>query len=118
MLDIILKAGRVEGYENLVDVGIKNGKIVSIEGRINEDSRELIECKGNIISEPFVDLHTHMEKTYLDHLTDEGTLMAAIEAFFEYAENSFSKEDVKTRARKMIEKCIENEQGFCDPMLL
>ena len=112
MLDIILKAGRVEGYENLVDVGIKNGKIVSIESRINEESKELIECQGNIISEPFVDFHTHMEKTYLDHLTDEGTLMDAIEAFFEYAENSFSKEDVKTRARKMIEKCIENGTGF------
>ena len=62
MLDIIFKSGRVEGYENLMDVGIKNGKIVSIESEINEKSQETIECKGKIISEPFVDLHTHMEK--------------------------------------------------------
>ena len=38
--------------------------------------------------------------------------MAAIEAFFDYTENSFSKEDVKRRARKMIEKCIENGTGY------
>ncbi|WP_162473933.1 hypothetical protein [endosymbiont 'TC1' of Trimyema compressum] len=46
MLDIILRSGRVEGYENLVDVGINNGKIVSIESRIQEEGQEVIveEC--------------------------------------------------------------------------
>lgn len=112
MLDILLKSGQVEGRENLVDIGIKDGLIVSIHENITEESKEIIDCQGKLVSEPFVDLHTHMEKTHLDHLTDEGTLMAAIEAFFDYAENRFSKEDVKARARKMVEKCIENGTGF------
>ncbi|AMP20736.1 hypothetical protein AZF37_05695 [endosymbiont 'TC1' of Trimyema compressum] len=48
----------------------------------------------------------------MNNLTDEGTLMDAIEAFFEYAEHSFTKDEVKLRARKMLEKCIENGTGF------
>ena len=62
--DLLIKNGTVvdgsgnPGYR--ADVGVSGGKIAAI-GRINERAKQTIDAEGHIVSQGFVDGHTHMD---------------------------------------------------------
>lgn len=70
MLDTVLKNGRVvDGTGNPWfhgDVGIKNGVIAEI-GKIDSESQETIDARGQYISPGFIDGHCHSDLMVLDH---------------------------------------------------
>lgn len=62
---ILLKNGEILNVINAkssnFDILIHNGKIVEI-GKINDnESYDIIDCKGKIITQAFVDIHTHLK---------------------------------------------------------
>lgn len=62
--DLVIKNGTVIDGSGMpayrADVGVTGGKIASI-GRITENSSEVIDAEGHVVSPGFVDGHTHMD---------------------------------------------------------
>jgi N-acyl-D-amino-acid deacylase len=47
------------------DIGIVNGKIAAIGGRLSDDAREVIDADGAIVTPGFIDTHAHYDGQYL-----------------------------------------------------
>jgi len=65
MLDILIKGGEVVdglgGKPYLSDIGIKDGKIVELGGKISSPAHQKISAEGAIVTPGFVDIHTHFD---------------------------------------------------------
>ena len=65
MLDLLIQNGLVfDGLGSqpaLMDVGIRDGKIVSIEPSIAEPSQTIVDATGLWVTPGFVDIHTHYD---------------------------------------------------------
>lgn len=65
MYDILIKDGLVfDGQNNPaknVDVAIKDGKVVKIAAKIDENASQVIDAKGQWVTPGFIDLHTHYD---------------------------------------------------------
>ena len=63
--DILIKNGKViDGTGNnwfYADIGISNGKIISIERKINGTAKKMIDASGLMVAPGFIDVHTHLE---------------------------------------------------------
>ena len=64
MLDLLLKNGEiVDGSGNhsyLGDVAIRHGLIQAI-GVVNEESKEIIDISGMVVTPGFIDTHSHSD---------------------------------------------------------
>jgi N-acyl-D-amino-acid deacylase len=63
--DIIIKNGKIiDGSGNswyYGEIGVKDGKIATIQRVINGSAAKIIDAKGLIVSPGFIDVHTHIE---------------------------------------------------------
>ena len=106
-LDLILRQAQlVDRDRALVDVGIENGRIVEIAGRIVADAPEE-RLDGRLVIPGFVESHIHLDKScILDRCHNEkGTLAEAIAAVAA-AKRAFTEVDIYARARRTLEKAI------------
>jgi N-acyl-D-aspartate/D-glutamate deacylase len=80
-LDLVLKNGRVvDGTGNpwfFGDVGIKEGVIAGV-GRVDQEGRETIDVRGEVISPGFVDGHCHSDLMVLDNPHSEIKLQQGV----------------------------------------
>ncbi len=60
--------------ESLLDIGIANGRIISIEENLAGDAEQLIDAQGNLVTESFVNPHLHLCKVHTLQLMDEEAL--------------------------------------------
>lgn len=65
MYDLVIKGGKmIDGTGNpwtLVDLAIKDGKIVKIEKNIAEDTKEILDVRGSFVTPGFIDTHVHSD---------------------------------------------------------
>lgn len=80
--DILIVNGKlVDGTGNswrYADVGIKDGKIVSIGNLKNSDAKSRIDATGKIVSPGFIDVHTHIEGNDLKYPTAVNFIMDGV----------------------------------------
>jgi len=63
--DILIKNARTRfSKEKLLDIGIKDGRIVKIRENLNETGNRLIDAAGKLVTESFVNGHLHLCKVY------------------------------------------------------
>jgi cytosine/creatinine deaminase len=109
-MDTILRNARIDDDEidDLVDIGIADGRIAAIEPHLSADGREF-DLGGRIVSSGFIETHIHLDKSrILDRCKSEkGDLDEAIEEVAR-AKKEFTPEDVYERGRQTLEKCILN----------
>lgn len=75
--DVLIKQARLRGIpESLVDIGISGGQIASIEERISEEAKSVIDAQGSLVTESFVNPHLHLCKVYTLQMMDEDALTA------------------------------------------
>ncbi|MDQ3007734.1 MAG: amidohydrolase family protein [Chloroflexota bacterium] len=73
--DILIRNARMRGRsESLLDIGIANGRIISIEENLAGDAEQLIDAQGNLVTESFVNPHLHLCKVHTLQLMDEEAL--------------------------------------------
>ena len=72
--DILIKNAKTRKCEELVSIGIKDGKITAIEKDLKEDARQIIDAKGNLVTESFVNGHLHLDKVYTFVMAGETAL--------------------------------------------
>ena len=82
MLDIkITNAKTRKTGKELVEIGIENGKITAIAPSAEGEAKQVIDAKGKLVTESFVNGHLHLCKVY--------TLeMAGQDALKEYNDNN------------------------------
>lgn len=108
-MDIIIRKVRLENEKDLMDIAIKDGKIVAIEGNIEGDAKKVIEADGRVLIPGLVESHIHLDKALIaDRLPNRsGTLAEAIEVTAKL-KPTFTKEDVEERARRALMMLVKN----------
>jgi cytosine deaminase len=110
-MDILIKNGRVMELDEIADVGIGEGKIVTIESEIKDDAREIIDAEGCLISPAFVDAHVHLDKCLcMDRLKSgrEVATLADMIVAQRSLKEGFTREDVAARAREAALMAVHN----------
>ena len=64
MYDLKIINAKTRNNENLVSIGIKKDKIADISDILPEDAKEIVDAKGNLVTESFVNGHLHLCKVY------------------------------------------------------
>ncbi len=63
--DILIKNAKTRfEKEGLVDIAIKDGRILSIEATSGPDAQQIIDAQGNLVTESYVNGHLHLCKVY------------------------------------------------------
>jgi len=64
MFDLIIRNAYLRKQDGIYDIGINKGKIFDISRKINDKGEIEIDANYNFVSPPFVDTHTHMDKSF------------------------------------------------------
>lgn len=97
--DLIVKGGTLPDG-TVADIGIKGEVIAAIEARIDAEAGRVVDASGNLVSQPFVDPHFHMDATLsygLPRINASGTLLEGI-ALWGELKPLLTHEAVKERA--------------------
>jgi cytosine deaminase len=108
-MDLIIRNARLLGREQqIVDVGIENGRFSAIRPNLEAEA-ETLDVQGRLVSPGLVETHIHLDKSgIVDRCRAErGDLDEAIREVAN-AKRNFTPEDVYNRARRTLERCILN----------
>ncbi|KXA89335.1 hypothetical protein AKJ62_03330 [candidate division MSBL1 archaeon SCGC-AAA259D14] len=108
-MDLLIKNTHIFDDKDKKDIGIENGKISEI-GSVKGEAKKIIDVDGRLIYSCFIDPHIHLDKVLIaDDLPSNksGTLKEAIELIWD-RKKKYTVEDVKKRAKKVMEKGISN----------
>ena len=109
-MDTILRSARIADRPDatLVDIGIENGRIASIQPGLDADA-QVYHLGGALVTPGFVETHIHLDKScILDRLSSQrGGLNEAIGEVARLKQG-FTAEDVYERAKRTLEKCVVN----------
>lgn len=108
MFDLVLKNAQLPFQTNSANIGIKEGRILSISSENLLGAKEL-DLEGNVVLPPLVEMHTHLDTvlTAGDPVFNQsGTLGEAID-IWSIRKQSLTKEDVKNRASKALKMLME-----------
>jgi len=97
--DLIVKGGTLPDG-TVADIGIKGDRIAAIEPRLAAEAGRTVDATGNLVSQPFVDPHFHMDATLsygLPRINASGTLLEGISLWGEL-KPLLTHEAVKERA--------------------
>lgn len=72
--DILIQRAQLRGQTQLGDIGIADGKIVTLAEHLEGNAELTIEARGNLVTESFVNPHLHLCKVYTRQMMDEGAL--------------------------------------------
>lgn len=108
-LDLILRNAHIAGLAAdapVVDIGVREGRIVAIEADLAAEGEEL-DVAGGLVSPGLVETHIHLDKSRIldrcgpspDRGTDHMMRVAAVKP-------GFTVEDVYDRARATLEQCL------------
>jgi cytosine/creatinine deaminase len=112
--DLLVRRGKLLGKVDgeLVDIGIKNGRITKIEAAIAGNGDMEIDAGGKLVSPPFVESHIHLDSALTagePRWNQSGTLFEGIGIWSDRKQN-ISIEDVKNRAIATLKQ--QAEQGI------
>ena len=111
---MLIRNVALRGREGKWDILVEEGIIKKIEQDIAADGHEIVEGRGNLAMEPFVEPHIHLDTTMSagePRWNMSGTLFEGIECWSERKE-MLTLEDVKRRAKKALEWQIANGIQF------
>jgi cytosine deaminase len=110
-LDILVKNVALEGVDGLRDLGIANGRFVSIEPPSTTTAATMIlDAEGRMAVPGFVEPHIHLDKALISErapVNVSGTLTEAIEILWEIKRN-YTAEEIADRASRVLTRAIEN----------
>lgn len=108
-VDLVLRNARIADEAALTDIVVSDGVIVDVAPGYDHPAREEIDCAGRVVIPGLVESHLHLDKALLDRERPnrDGTLAGAIAVTGEL-KRGFTAENVRRRARQVIEQAIVN----------
>ncbi len=112
MSKTLIKNAKLRGEDDCKDILISNGKFEKIAKNISgEETYTVIDAMGNLVTEPFVDPHVHLDAVLvsgkLKRQNKSGTLLEAIDIWGEW-KVGLTKEIIKENARQVIKWYVAN----------
>ncbi len=127
MLDLVIRNVVLTDERTGQDIGVKDGRIVDIQSRLEASGDREIDGGGYLLSPPFVDSHFHMDSTLSygrPRVNASGTLLEGIQLWGEL-KPELTHTEIKDRAHRLcrwaIAKgnlAIRTHVDICDPSLL
>jgi cytosine/creatinine deaminase len=126
--DLVIRNSRLRADpERLVQIGIRDGRIAAIGPEAIEGGT-MLDARGNLVTEPFVDAHLHLCKVYTLHMVGDealvryttggmGAAMSAIEmaaAVKERYEESWIYTNARRALLKGLRHGVLHVQAFAD----
>ena len=74
--DILIKNAKTRKCAELVSIAIEGGKIAAIEKDLQADAKQVIDAKGGLVTESFINGHLHLDKVYTLQMAGEAALKA------------------------------------------
>jgi cytosine/creatinine deaminase len=105
--DLVLRDARLADG-TATDIGVRDGRIAAIAPGLPTEGAEVEDCLGRLVSPGFVETHIHLDKTCtIDRCPCETQRFphGAMQRVSDI-KHSFTVEDVTSRARRTLEKCI------------
>ncbi len=108
-MDLLIHNVRVWDDKPLMDIGIKNGKIVAIEEGIKASATDAIDAEGRAVIPGLVEPHLHLEKAFLHRRLPPvlGTLEEAIRVTG-ILKSKQERNDVLDRSRQVLDMAVKN----------
>ncbi|MCX7975804.1 MAG: amidohydrolase family protein [Bellilinea sp.] len=76
-LDYLIKNAKTRfSGSNLLEIGIKDGKIAAIAPKVEGEAKQVIDADGHLVTESFVNGHLHLCKVYTLAMMDDEALGA------------------------------------------
>ena len=126
-MDLIIRNANLPDGRIGIDIGIKDGQILTLERELKTNSLNEIDATGYLVTPPFIDAHFHMDATLSlgkPRLNQSGTLLEGIELWGELKPD-LTIEVIKERALKYCDLAvargllgIRSHVDICDPRLL
>ena len=114
MLDIKITNAKTRNTgKELVEIGIENGKITAIASAVEGEAKQVIDAKGNLVTESFVNGHLHLCKVYTLEMAGQAALK-------EYNDNNMGGAMTSIERAADFKACydekwiIENVRKACD----
>ncbi len=63
--DLVIRSAQLRQQRGLVDIGITDDAVAAIAARLDAPGSEEIDAAGRLVTEPFVDCHFHIDKSFL-----------------------------------------------------
>lgn len=108
MFDLVLENAKIPFQEKLVNIGIKDGKIISISQEELKGSKKL-DIESNVLLPPLVEMHTHLDTVLTagdPYFNQSGTLGEAIN-IWSIRKQALTIEDIKSRASRALRMLME-----------
>jgi cytosine deaminase len=102
MYQLIVRGARL--HDEVLDVGIADGRIERIAPGIDGRAEREVEAEGRVVTPPFVESHVHLDTTLTagePRWNESGTLFEGIQIWSE-RKKSLTREDVVTRATELL----------------
>jgi cytosine/creatinine deaminase len=107
-LNLTIHNARMDSTNQIVNLGVNEGKIVTIQEDPLPAGQFAIEADGAMLSPAFVDPHFHLENALLcDTVNQSGTLREAINLYAGIKQN-MSRTDIVERATQALRLAIAN----------
>jgi cytosine/creatinine deaminase len=110
-LDIVVKNVALWGTEGMRDVGIANGRFVSIDHSPTRSSSAVtLDAEGRMAVPGFVEPHIHLDKALISErapVNASGTLTEAIEILWEIKRN-YTVDEIADRATRVLAQALAN----------
>lgn len=105
-MDLIIRNVSVD--EKIVDIGIKQEKIVAVSETLSKTAIQELDAGGRVAIPGFVDTHLHLDKSMLNEAAaykdvsgpEKGALTRELK-------ENFTVEDIKNRAERVIQQAIK-----------
>jgi cytosine/creatinine deaminase len=99
---LILRGARLG--DEILDIGIEDGRVARITAMIDERAEREIEARGRLVSPPFIESHVHLDTTLTagePRWNESGTLFDGIQIWSE-RKKCLTREDVVARATELL----------------
>jgi cytosine deaminase len=110
-LDILVKNVALWGTEGLCDLGIANGRFVSMnQSGVSPTSILTLDADGRMAVPGFVEPHIHLDKALISErapVNVSGTLTEAIEILWEIKRN-YTVDEIADRASRVLAQALEH----------
>lgn len=109
-MDLIIRNAKFRDNANVMDIAIKDQKIVEISERIKTKGEQEIDAKGNLVIPPFCDPHLHLDAVLSvgdPRYNMSGTLLEGIQIWGE-RKPFLTKEVIKKNAIEAVKWEVAN----------
>src|SRR5262249_36239997 len=107
-MDLIIRNARLSTRpaDELVDIGIENGRIGAISPALAADGREH-DAEGGVVCAGLIETHIHLDKSrIIERCEPEETREISPVKSVAPLKKTFTVEDVRLRAARTLEECI------------